>query len=821
MRDREREKRERQRQMAPRMTRTERTWASPVGWLKGDPEEPPPPTSQDHTEKKGTRGLLNASSSQDLEDKKLPKLPEQWKDAALVVVLDFLGRYGYKSAALALENESGIQLEELSEDMILLRAWVTKGNWSSCYEYLRNLRSGQNVISALSEMKKQAFFELLSRKDRPTPVSDLVTALEDIEKTCTTDCFNEACYCMSLKEVQDHPPCRDWTKEKGRISCFEKVKEYLSGNPVSKQRDSVFESCPQLETILRRSRAWLEHHSTVSNSAVFDHRENNEAIGVDHVGEHADITGGSTDKLIDVCDRLNKKAELLTQSQSSETFKQDNEEGLFDPEAKQMVEESGLLKEKMRDISNARQGRRHSQSRPGSSHDHHHHHGHQHHHDLPCSPGYLAKPKNSPQKKQISPQSSKRRSRKPRSPSPSPPPSGRRRCPLGPSSPVRSVGGKVSPSDGRSEGGERSQSLKQSNGGGGRTSVSRALNASFDDTIPSSTEIKIDKYGSSNISRGFVSQEVFRDSHPIRCLSFCEGTSFAALGCNNEKALRVFQMHDSNGGGRLEEIFIRRKHHDGSIYCMELKKVGDSYLVATGSNDHQVKVLSTFDFRGDSTATFSGHNGTVRDLSISSSGKLLATGGAGDNAVRLWDIKKQRCVGELYSHESMITGVCFRKTDEHAYMSSDSSGHLFTWDARLEKCSSQIKELRPGQVSIASLAVSGSYYVGIGHVDGCFQILDIRNAKPVFEKFIHSKECRSLDFSPDDKWLLSTSFDCMSHVVSVGDGSLLCSSRGHSDRIVQGKWNPSKVQYATCSVDGTVQVYRPRQPLLVPDCIPM
>ena len=106
MRDREREKRERQRQMAPRMTRTERTWASPVGWLKGDPEEPPPPTSQDHTEKKGTRGLLNASSSQDLEDKKLPKLPEQWKDAALVVVLDFLGRYGYKSAALALEGEA-------------------------------------------------------------------------------------------------------------------------------------------------------------------------------------------------------------------------------------------------------------------------------------------------------------------------------------------------------------------------------------------------------------------------------------------------------------------------------------------------------------------------------------------------------------------------------------------------------------------------------------------------------------------------------------------------------------------------------------------
>ena len=70
-----------------------------------------------------------------------------------------------------------------------------------------------------------------------------------------------------------------------------------------------------------------------------------------------------------------------------------------------------------------------------------------------------------------------------------------------------------------------------------------------------------------------------------------------------------------------------------------------------------------------------------------------------------------------------------------------------------------------------------------------------------------------MDFSPDDKWLLSTSFDCMSHVVSLVDGSVISSSRSHSDKVVQGKWNPLKVQYATCSVDGTVQLYDPRRPL--------
>ena len=91
-------------------------------------------------------------------------------------------------------------------------------------------------------------------------------------------------------------------------------------------------------------------------------------------------------------------------------------------------------------------------------------------------------------------------------------------------------------------------------------------------------------------------------------------------------------------------------------------------------------------------------------------------------------------------------------------------------------------------------------------------------SEPVIQKFVHSLECRSLDFSPCDTWLLSTSFDCMSHVVSIPDGgSLLCSSRGHSDKVVQGRWDPAAVQFATCGVDGTVVLHVPRKELHVAD----
>ena len=97
-------------------------------------------------------------------------------------------------------------------------------------------------------------------KEKPTPVNDLVLALEDMEKTCTTECFNEACYCMSLTRLQDHPPYRDWTRDKGRAQCFERVRKCLEYQyNLSPNRSSASSSfAPRLETILRRSRAWLD-----------------------------------------------------------------------------------------------------------------------------------------------------------------------------------------------------------------------------------------------------------------------------------------------------------------------------------------------------------------------------------------------------------------------------------------------------------------------------------------------------------------------------------------------------------------------------------
>ena len=715
------------------------SWSSPLRWLQGE----------------GPRDGA-AGDSPTPSDQSLPPLPENWRDGAVVVVLDFLHRCGYSSAALALESETGIQLEDLEEDLFLLRSWILEGRWSHCDEYLGALanaseaeREGLDIVGAVSACKKAEFFELLAQKDRPAPVNELVNSLEVIEKSCTTECFNECCHCMSLKSLRDHPLYGDWTRDKGRSACFEAVRrclEYKYNKRAGVPRRSVG-SNPRLETVMRRARAWLDLQARGAEGVrpAGEGRSSplrasgglgspRPASGGEDYAELSSAAAYHTDELIDLCDKLNEKAEDLTRSAEGVPAAGSGRGGGASPAGggRPGTPES---RGKIRDISNSGGGS------PRLCH-----------HDLPCSPGYLAEPKRSPKAGS-------------RGGSP-------RRTP--PSSPSRV-----------------------------KSTAARSLRHSL---------AKATGYGSQDISRGFVCRQAFKDTHPVRCLGFCRGADFLALGCNRDKTLRVFQPSKGSEGA-LEEIFNRRRHHDGSIYCLEWRRRNNQFLIVTGSNDHQVKLLTTFDFRGDSTATLCGHNGTVRDLSLSESGGLLASGGGGDNGIRLWDVETQRRVGELFSHAGAVTGLCFMGGQEHAYYAADSTGALVGWDSRSEEPTVRFSGLRSEKVGVSSLAAKGNH-LAVGYADGCFQVLDPRRpGPPLFEKFVHSLECRSLDFSPDGSWLLSTSFDCMAHVVLVRDGSLVCSSRGHDDKVVQGEWDPSRVRFATCGVDGTVQMHEPRQPL--------
>jgi hypothetical protein len=48
-----------------------------------------------------------------------------------------------------------------------------------------------------------------------------------MEGVCTKESYNGLCYLLTLKQLSDHPDYANWTVQRGRLECFEAIKNIL------------------------------------------------------------------------------------------------------------------------------------------------------------------------------------------------------------------------------------------------------------------------------------------------------------------------------------------------------------------------------------------------------------------------------------------------------------------------------------------------------------------------------------------------------------------------------------------------------------------
>jgi WD40 repeat protein len=138
------------------------------------------------------------------------------------------------------------------------------------------------------------------------------------------------------------------------------------------------------------------------------------------------------------------------------------------------------------------------------------------------------------------------------------------------------------------------------------------------------------------------------DTHPIRAAIFSADGEYFAIGTNS-KSLRIYSMKSllvqdpSKTVPTSHEIPIlyeRRNHHLGSIYCIDWSRSGK--LIATGSNDKMVKVMSVPDLSEASESCdelrLLGHKGIVRSVSFTHDETKLLSAGQVDTCIRVWDV---------------------------------------------------------------------------------------------------------------------------------------------------------------------------------------
>jgi len=75
-----------------------------------------------------------------------------------------------------------------------------------------------------------------------------------------------------------------------------------------------------------------------------------------------------------------------------------------------------------------------------------------------------------------------------------------------------------------------------------------------------------------------------------------------------------------------------------------------SNLIATSSYDSNVKVWDLRASSNQAIFTFTGHNDTVRDISISPDGKWVGSGG-GDGDIKIWEISTGKSITNIPQHK--------------------------------------------------------------------------------------------------------------------------------------------------------------------------
>jgi WD40 repeat protein len=92
--------------------------------------------------------------------------------------------------------------------------------------------------------------------------------------------------------------------------------------------------------------------------------------------------------------------------------------------------------------------------------------------------------------------------------------------------------------------------------------------------------------------------------------------------------------------------------HESGINCMALSN--DSTVLATGSDDHTIRLWSTKTTPVECLSVFSGHTDYITDMLIYEN---YLVSGSSDKTIRKWDMTTGQCMFISSGHESLVKRI--------------------------------------------------------------------------------------------------------------------------------------------------------------------
>jgi len=243
--------------------------------------------------------------------------------------------------------------------------------------------------------------------------------------------------------------------------------------------------------------------------------------------------------------------------------------------------------------------------------------------------------------------------------------------------------------------------------------------------------------------------------------------------------------------------------HIGVVLSVACDVQGNTLV--SGGEDGTVKLWALSD--GRCHQTLQGHSSWVLSVACSPQGKTLVSSGA-DRTIKLWDINTGNCLKTLQGHKETVFFVSF-SADSKTLVSASEDQTVKLWNVKTGECLKTLPILS-GKKSLLAWPVAFSSHhqiLAIGGSDRTIKLWDISTGQQVRTLQGHSREIRSLVFSPQDHTLIASDEDQTLKVWDISDGSCLKTFQGYSSGVCSIAISPDGETLVSGSTDRMVRLW--------------
>lgn len=262
--------------------------------------------------------------------------------------------------------------------------------------------------------------------------------------------------------------------------------------------------------------------------------------------------------------------------------------------------------------------------------------------------------------------------------------------------------------------------------------------------------------------------------------------SILTFGCIGLYAQSVINTPIEKLAGHTENVEALSYSPDGK------------YLVSTGW-DRSIRVWDTETWT--EIKNFIAHDAPVSCVSYSRDGKFVISG-ARDNSIRIWD-SAWNVKYNLFGHQNTINSVLMGPKLKYAY-SGGADGMVKLWDLA-KKGESKTLATMPRPVNALAINLTGTeVYVATEGPDIVALTL-LGKTKMTYTG--HTDEVNDIQYSLNNKYLVSGSSDKTAIIWDVLTGKEIHTLKGHSWKVTNVAISSDSKFVVTGSTDGTIKLW--------------